>query len=159
MKHFAFTASLFFIFAISAFSQTVKPTPPEPDENNVVKITTNLVQVDAVVTDKDGNPITNLTANDFEIWQDGKQQTITNLSYINRTTNTETSTQTIVATKKDKNAPPVPPASSRSTEFGRVLTFVVDDGNGCATQSGMIAAKEGLEKFVNEHPRMKVTPK
>ena len=48
----------------------------------------------------------------------------------------------------DKTAPP--PNASRSTEFGRVLTFVVDDGNCAVTIGGMRAAKEGLEKFVNE---------
>jgi len=59
--------------------QTQKPASDDKDE--VVKITTNLVQVDAVVT-KDGKPVTNLKPEDFEIFEDGKPQTITSFAYI-----------------------------------------------------------------------------
>jgi hypothetical protein len=47
--------------------QEPPPVPqqkPGDDKDDVVRITTNLVQVDAVVT-KDGKPVTNLTADDF----------------------------------------------------------------------------------------------
>jgi hypothetical protein len=33
------------------------PPPPQPDSQDVVRITTNLVQIDVVVT-KDGKPVT-----------------------------------------------------------------------------------------------------
>jgi len=39
------------------------------------------VQVDVMVT-KDGRPVPNLTAEDFEIFEDGKKQTITSFAYI-----------------------------------------------------------------------------
>src|SRR5438270_6913984 len=54
---------------------------PGGDED-VVRITTNLVQIDATVTDKSGKQITDLRAEDFQILQDGRPQKITNLSYI-----------------------------------------------------------------------------
>src|SRR5690242_18098790 len=57
------------------------PTTATDDKDDVVKITTNLVQVDAVVT-KDGRPVTGLTANDFEIYEDGRKQVITSFAYI-----------------------------------------------------------------------------
>ena len=41
-------------------------TPPAADEQDVVRITTNLVQVDVVVT-KDGKQVTDLKPEDFEI--------------------------------------------------------------------------------------------
>ena len=50
-----------------------------PDD--VVRITTNLVQIDAVVTDKSGNQIKDLGARDFEVFQDGKPQKIVSVSY------------------------------------------------------------------------------
>ncbi len=56
------------------------PPPPEQDDD-VVRITTSLVQLDAVVT-RDGKQVTDLKAEDFEIFEDGKAQTITNFSYI-----------------------------------------------------------------------------
>ncbi len=37
-----------------------KQQPQKPDEEDVVRITTNLVQVDAVVTDKSGKVVTDL---------------------------------------------------------------------------------------------------
>jgi hypothetical protein len=40
------------------------------------------VQVDAVVTDKTDRPVTDLTAEDFIILQDGKPQKITNFSLV-----------------------------------------------------------------------------
>src|SRR5215217_1572764 len=64
--------------------QTQKPT--SDDKDDVVKINTNLVQVDAVVT-KDGKPVTNLTADDFEIFEDGKRQTITSFAFISNVPN------------------------------------------------------------------------
>ena len=39
---------------VSALSQSPTPTPVEDD---IVKISTNLIQVDVSVTDKDGRPI------------------------------------------------------------------------------------------------------
>src|ERR1044072_8040390 len=61
-------------------------TQTSDDKDDVVKITTNLVQVDAVVT-KDGKQVTDLTADDFEILQDGKRQTITSFAYISNVPN------------------------------------------------------------------------
>src|SRR5689334_10127757 len=77
--------------AIPAQQQTkpqAQSTPQQgetsnPYDDEVVRITTNLVQVDAVVVDKDGRYVTDLRPEDFEITEDGKRQEITNFSYIN----------------------------------------------------------------------------
>lgn len=54
------------------------PVPAEPDEMDVpvVRISLEMVQVDAVVTDKDGQHVADLRAEDFEISEDGKQKEI-----------------------------------------------------------------------------------
>jgi hypothetical protein len=75
---------VFFLFLTPVFAQKPTPTPAQNPEDDVVRITTNIVQVDAIVTDKDGNQITNLKAEDFEIIQDDKPQKITNFSYVNK---------------------------------------------------------------------------
>src|SRR5215813_7058928 len=62
-----------------------KPATQQPaaaDELDVVKITTNLVQIDAVVTDKKGQRIRDLRPDEVEMLEDGKTQKITNFSYI-----------------------------------------------------------------------------
>jgi hypothetical protein len=51
-------------------------------QQRVLRITTNLVQVDAVVTDPGGRQVSNLRADDFEILEDGRPQKITAFSYV-----------------------------------------------------------------------------
>ncbi|MCB1025042.1 MAG: VWA domain-containing protein, partial [Acidobacteria bacterium] len=143
------TALFFLFFSISAAGQTPQSTLPPPiDDDDVVKISTDLVQVDAVVMDSKGDPVTNLTAGDFEIFQDGKRQKITNFTFVN----TELPRKARSGTNKAKAAKDLvePPVQVNSSVPGRVLTFVVDDGNCDVTHAGMIAAREGLEKFVSE---------
>lgn len=116
------------------------------EQTDVVRIETNLIQVDAVVTDKDGNQVTGLKADDFQIFQDGKPQRIQSFSYIKTAAKPEENN----AADGDRNESfetRQPPASSRA---GRVITFVIDDGNCTATTLGINAAREGLEKFINE---------
>ncbi len=74
--------------AIWGFGQNVsveapKPsaTPPIEEDDDVVKISTALIQLDVVVTDKNGKLITDLKPEDFEVLENGERQTITNLSY------------------------------------------------------------------------------
>ena len=110
------------------------------DDDDVVKITSKLVQVDAVVTDKKGEQITDLNVSDFQVLQDGKAQKITGFSYVplGGSQPAQQSTTTSITT------------SSRRAGRGRVITFVVDDGNCRVSASGMRAAKEALQKFVRE---------
>ena len=83
MKNKAFPALLLsFCLLLPALAQTTPAPPPQKpsdDQDEVVKINTNLVQVDAVVT-KDGKPVTDLTADDFELYEDGKKQAITSFA-------------------------------------------------------------------------------
>jgi VWFA-related protein len=46
----------------------------------VIRTETQVVLVDASVADKKGEPVRELTAKDFHIWEDGKEQTIASLS-------------------------------------------------------------------------------
>src|SRR5687767_7784142 len=43
---------------------------------------TNVIRVDATVTDRGGKPVTTLTAEDFEIEEDGKPQAITSFKFV-----------------------------------------------------------------------------
>ena len=122
--------------------QTQKPAGDEKDD--VVKITTNLVQVDAVVT-KDGKPVTNLSPQDFEIFEDGKPQTITSFAYISNVPNSS-SQPTAADTKKTTG--PVPYAPLKPNDAHRTIAFVVDD-LGLSAES-MAQVRKQLRKFVAE---------
>ena len=122
---------------------------PAPDD--VVRITTNLVQLDAVVTDKSGNQIKDLSATDFEVLQDGKPQKIVSVVYFNTEVPERTRLQSAEAKSSgEKRQPPAPSSRVNSANAARILTFVVDDGNCAASQLGMMASKAALEKFINE---------
>lgn len=134
---------------LSTLAPVYAQQPAQSPAEDVVRISTNLVQIDAVVTDKDGNPSKDLTAADFEVLQDGKPQKIVSVSYVN----TEIPAQPVASKKTDKKATIAPPIRTRLENAGRVLTFVVDDGNCASSGLGMMAAREALEKFVNEQMR------
>jgi hypothetical protein len=59
---------------------TQKPTQ-EPQEE-VLRITTNLVQTDAVITDKSDQLIKDLKLEDFELYDNGKKQEIKFLEFV-----------------------------------------------------------------------------
>jgi VWFA-related protein len=52
-----------------------------PDSGAVIRTETNVVLVDTVVTDKKGNYVRNLTAKDFKVWEDNKEQTVKSFSF------------------------------------------------------------------------------
>ncbi|MDQ3801338.1 MAG: VWA domain-containing protein [Acidobacteriota bacterium] len=156
MKKSIFALILCWLTAIPIFAQqpVSRPTPPPPpqqqqpvDEDDVVKITTELVQLDAIVTDDKGNHVTTLTADDFEILQDGKPQKITNLSYV-RTVAPEDAVPLQTDTKRIAKNVIAPPVKGRLPENGRLLTFIVDNCNTSGTS--MYAIREGLIKFVEK---------
>src|SRR5437660_12784303 len=110
MKTSVFLASaLNFSFLTSLFAQTPPQLPAQlnpPVQDEIVRVTTNLVQVDAVVTDNNGKPVTDLRAEDFEILEDGKPQKISNLSYIS--TEPSSSQVSISPSIPPKNEAPAP---------------------------------------------------
>jgi VWFA-related protein len=127
---------------------TQTQNPPEIDTQDVVKITTNLVQVDAVVT-RDGKPVADLQAADFELSEDGKPQAITNFSYVSNIVGALAPAATPAkSATKDKTAPPIPPAVVRPGDVRRTVALVVDDlGMSFASISD---ARRLTRKFINE---------
>lgn len=112
------------------------------DDDDVVRITTNLVQIDAVVL-KDGKLVPNLKAEDFEIFEDGRKQTITSFAYISNVPTT--SAAVAVSADRDKS---VPAAPLKRDDPRRTVAIVVDDLGLSAESMGQV--RRQLRKFVNE---------
>jgi VWFA-related protein len=123
------------------------PQKPSSDEDqDVVRITTNLVQVDVVVT-KDGKQVTDLKPEDFEIFEDGKPQKITSFSYVSNIP-AGASTTAPRPLPRDKNGPPVVAAAVRPHDVRRTVALVIDD-LGMSFES-MSQTRRQLRKFVDE---------
>ena len=69
-----------------AMSAAPLPQQPTPEDVNIpaVRVTTRLVLVDAVVTDKSGQRVKGLTQNDFTILENGKPQKVAVFSFESR---------------------------------------------------------------------------
>jgi VWFA-related protein len=117
---------------------------PAPDDQDVIKINTNLVQVDAVVT-RNGKQVTDLKAEDFVILQDGKPQAITNFSYVS---NVPARPEVVAAAPAKRTEGPVPPVKIQAHDAHRTIAFVIDD-YGLSFES-IDQARRQLRKFVNE---------
>ena len=70
---------------LAAQQQPAPQTPPPSADQPPVtfRVEVNYVEVDAVVTDAQGNAVTDLTKNDFEIFEDGKTQNVATFSLVN----------------------------------------------------------------------------
>src|SRR5205807_1699613 len=100
-------------------SNQTQKTPPV----NTIRVSVNLVQVDAVVTDSKGKQVTDLKAEDFEILQDGRPQSITGLSYITTSPEGVPSGPRPLATQ-GKAVPLPPPSKLRLTDVRRTIALV-----------------------------------
>jgi VWFA-related protein len=123
-----------------------KPT----DADDVVKISTKLVQIDVVVTGKNGEQVSDLTAKDFELIQDGKAQKIIGFSYVSTDSASVTSTVDNRTETKDKKEPLPPFMMNRSGAGGRMIAIVVDDGSCLSSIWGMNSTRSALQKFIRE---------
>ena len=126
-------------------SASKQQNPPRDDDQDVVRITTNLVQVDVVVT-KDGKQVTDLKPEDFELFEDGHPQKITHFSYISNVPGTASSNAP-APSAKDKGTPIVP-TPVHPHDVRRTVAFVVDD-LGMSNES-VAQTRRQLRKFVDE---------
>jgi VWFA-related protein len=144
------------LLLLTAFcSQAIPQTEPKPQTtpsggNDVVRITTNLVQVDVTVVDRSGQPVADLRPDDFVVLEDGKPQKITNLSFISAAA-VPTATPVPARAAKTKGAlvdPPLPPVTLRLDRVRRAIALVVDDLGLSFESSHRVRA--ALKRFVDE---------
>lgn len=76
------TIAILAVAGLVLWGQAPVPAPADQPSAAVFRVTTTLVQIDAVVTDSKGRQVTTLQPDDFEIVVDGKPQKITHFSYV-----------------------------------------------------------------------------
>jgi VWFA-related protein len=116
---------------------------PEGRAPFVVPVGVELVQVDAVVTDRQGRYVTDLRPEDFEIVEDGRSRAISNFRFVDTGAAPTAGTPTAPAA----DAPPTPPAPPSHAD-ARTLAIVLDDMS--LTFEANLYARKALDRLIDE---------
>lgn len=129
--------------------QDKKSEQEQKKDEEVVRISVTLVQIDAVVTDPKGKQVTDLKADDFELYEDSRKQRITNFSYVvAQPTATEGAPKTTPRATPGAPGVPVPSVRLRPNQVRRTIALVVDD-LGMSFES-IQSVQSALRKFVDQ---------
>jgi VWFA-related protein len=129
LRHLALTA----LCASLAFSQqpAPQPTPPQGQEE-ALKVSTAIVQLDVIVTDKTGRRITGLNAADFQVTDDNAPRPVDYFTSIegSRLVAQKGAPSPAAPAPAAATAAPAPPVSSLAVPYpARHIALVVDDQN------------------------------
>lgn len=140
------------VVALSPFAQSVggqeKKTPDSAQQDSVVRISTQLVQIDAIVTDGKGKHIEDLSEEDFELTIDGKPQPLSYLKLIRLVE------PAAAAAEEPERKAPMPTLTQMPTrrieeeKVRRTIALVVDDLG--LSFSSIYFTKDALRRFVDE---------
>lgn len=141
-----FSISFLFLISLQVAGQTPKPTvKPQTEQDDVVKISTNLIQLDVTVTDKDGKIISDLKPEDFEIYENNEKQSISSFSFLSATSVTPKKNNSAGQTVENKN---IPVAQLKREQVRRTISLVVDDFS--LSRESTVRIRTALRKFVDE---------
>ena len=131
--------------AAATIIHAAQAPPPEPPR---FRVGVDAIRLDVVVTDEDGNLVTDLTAEDFEVRQDGKLQEITLARYVP----VDVAPSPALDSRALATTTAAPVTGGRRLARGdvqRTIVIVVDD-LGIAWEN-MEPTRKALRKFVAEH--------
>lgn len=123
-------------------AQTAAPPAPQPPVTFRAEV--NYVEVDARVLDANGKFIEGLTAKDFQVFEDGKPQTVSVFSMVNLPV--ERAERPLFASK-----PVEPDVTTNLTGMnGRIYLIVLDDLHTNAQRTPLVraAARQFIERYV-----------
>jgi len=132
MRRVALGAGLCAMVAVPLLSQTANQQP------SIFRADTHLVQVSVVVRDGRLNPLTDLTAADFQVFEDGKQQPIALFSADSRASGTPATTV----------VPGTVIVSNQVPTTGGVTVILFDRLNTAWSDQGQ--AKQNIVKFLSQ---------
>jgi VWFA-related protein len=132
-------------------AQAGTTTAPQPQQPSF-RVGVDVVRIDAVVTDKDGNVVPDLTAADFEVRQDGKVQPLTLARFYpvaDARPRSGGATSNAAASAASQVLPAIEPLPAPLTrdQVQRSIVLVVDD-LGMSVES-LYYAKRGLDQFID----------
>jgi len=141
-------------YALALVALGAWPQQPQSPENEYrIRVSVNVVQIDATVTDSHGKPVPGLTSDDFQILLDGKPQKIAFCNYIETGRGapappSRTQRQPSVPKKPEGALPTMPVAPLKREEVRRTVVLFVDDLSMSA--ESVPAVRRGLRKFIDQ---------
>jgi VWFA-related protein len=142
----AFLAAAAFMLAGlggAAQEPAAKPPAPAPPDQPVFRTGIDTVRVDVIVTDRQGNPVTDLTLADFEIEEDGKPQKAETFRLIKIDAATQPGyTQRSIRTRNDEE-------TAAADENSRIFMFFLDDYN-VRRETSMSVKKPVIDFIANQ---------
>jgi VWFA-related protein len=137
--------------SVVVFLLAIAPVPhaqqPAPTQGPTFRLAVDYVEVDAVVTDRDGNFVRGLAKDDFEILEDGKPQTVTSFTVVDLPVRKP-------SPPAYRTAPVEPDVRSNAGQFdGRVIVLVLDDLMVDPQRTNKVRAAAGqfINRFVSEN--------
>ena len=120
----ALSAACVFSVALSQTPSAPQKPPQEIAPEDIIRITTNLVQTDVVVTDKNEQIIPDLKLEDFEIYDNGKKQDLKFMEFVSVDTGrrSEGTRPSSLPNSMDQTGPGL-----LAKDLKRVVAFVIDD--------------------------------
>jgi VWFA-related protein len=103
-----------------------------------IRVSVTLVQVDAIVTDRQGKPVTNLKSANFELFENGKRRDLDGVTFVS-------------GNPEGTPAGGVAGGTLRREDVGRTLAFVVDDTR--MQQENLEETRKALGTFVDRQMR------
>ena len=132
------------LILLAALAQAPAPPPSSPQPPVTFKVEVNYVEIDANVTDAQGNFVRTLSKDDFQVIEDGKPQTLTVFSMVD-----------IPIDRADpplfaRDPIPADVATNRTPFEGRVFVLVIDDLHTRfnRTARARAGARQFVERFV-----------
>ena len=123
-----------------------QPTSDNPPETSF-RISVNLVQIDAAVTDSHGKPIRDLTKDDFQILLDGQEQPLTHFSHV-QADSTAAAESTVTGAPKDLSSPSTT-ARLKPSQVARTMVIFVDDLDMSAETVPFV--RRGVQQLIDKH--------
>jgi VWFA-related protein len=129
---------------VSAAAQT-SSQKPAPEQDDVVRVNTELVQTDLMVFDKDGHFVDGLKADQFALKVDNKA---TSISFFDRVTSNKASLdRNPVTSASTATGPSSTPNATSTIVRGRTVIFFVDDLH--LSASSLARTRQSLLDFID----------
>jgi VWFA-related protein len=134
------------VFVLVQASAQQSRGPDQSQDQDVVRISVRLVQVDGTVTDQNGHQVSDLNKDDFDLFVDGQRQKITNFAYIPAQVVAKPSPSSKQEKDRGVAQPVAPPVRLRQEQVRRTIALVVAN----VSYESLSGVKKALKRFVDE---------